>query len=144
MKTTRYILIAIVAIAVVAGAIYASHPNTAISPAQTGGQAASTTVATSTPASPAQGILPYQSGVKGRVLLDGNPYQTLVVVFRASDLVHAIVFGSTTPDGAFSFALPPGDYTVGAGESANPQCSHNAVTVGTTTYTHTTVNCGPR
>lgn len=107
---------------------------------------------TSTPA----GILPYDSGIRGTVMLgptcpverippDPNcapkPYQTLVVVFRASDATHALAFGRSDANGNFSFSLPPGDYTLGAGESNLPRCGHPAVTVEPNGYASATIFC---
>ncbi len=103
-----------------------------------------------------QGILPYKSGIKGIVMLgptcpvqknppDPNcadkPYQTMVAVFRSNDPVHAIAFTNSGADGKFSLSLPPGDYTLGAGESNLPRCDHPQVTVGPDSYATTTIFC---
>lgn len=113
--------------------------------------------ATTTPASGGgQGILPYQSGVKGVVMLGptcpvmrnppdpscaDKPYSTMVAVFRASDPVHAFAIGKSDAAGRFQFSLPPGDYTLGAGESNLPRCDHPEVTVGPSGYATTTISC---
>lgn len=102
------------------------------------------------------GTAPYDSGIRGVVMLgptcpverippDPNcadkPYQTLVAIFRASDATHAVVITSSSASGAFSASLPPGDYTVGAGESNLPRCDHPQVTVLPHIYASTTVSC---
>lgn len=88
-----------------------------------------------------QGIAPYHSGVRGTVKEGLTPLATLVAVFRASDLVHAVALGESSADGIFSFDLPPGDYVVGAGESNQPQCSHESVTVLPQGYSSILVSC---
>ncbi|MDD5721284.1 MAG: carboxypeptidase-like regulatory domain-containing protein [Candidatus Pacebacteria bacterium] len=101
-------------------------------------------------------ILPYKSGVKGKVVLgptcpvehippDPNcadkPFKTNIVVFQASDLAHS--FATTTSDtkGIFSVSLPPGDYTLVAGEGTLPRCDHPQITVSANTFTTTTISC---
>jgi hypothetical protein len=116
-------------------------------------------VATSTPStggSPSQGILPYDSGVQGVVMVGptcpvmknppdaqcaDKPYQTMVAVFRKSDPVHAYAIAKSAADGTFRFSLPPGDYTLGAGESNLPRCDHPEATVGPSGYTQVTISC---
>ena len=102
------------------------------------------------------GIVAFQSGIHGTITLGptcpvvhnqptpgcaDTPYQTMVVVFRASDPVNPFAIATSTADGAFSFSLPPGDYTLGAGESNHPQCTHPRVTVPATGYASTTITC---
>ena len=102
------------------------------------------------------GIAPYESGIRGTVMLGptcpverippdpdcaDRPYQTLVVVFRASDPVHAIAFAKSDAKGMFAVSLPPGEYVVGAGESNLPQCSQLQATVGPGAYTDVLVSC---
>lgn len=111
-----------------------------------------TTAATSTE----KGILPYNSGIRGQVMLgptcpverippDPNcadkPYQTRVAIFRASDPVHAILFTNTDAGGTFSASLPPGDYTLGAGQSNLPRCDRPQVTVGPNAFVSVTISC---
>jgi hypothetical protein len=106
---------------------------------------------TSTP-----GIAPYKSGIQGTVMLGptcpvqkippdpkcaDKPYQTMIAIFRPSDLVHAIAFTNSDTNGNFKLSLPPGDYTLGAGESSFPRCDHPQVTVGPNSYTTTTISC---
>ena len=106
---------------------------------------------TSTP-----GILPYKSGIIGNIMLgptcpvqknppDPNcadkPYQTMIAVFRTSDPVHAIAFTNSDASGNFKVSLPPGDYTLGAGQARFPVCSHPQVTVGPDSYATTTISC---
>ncbi len=96
------------------------------------------------------------SGVSGIVLLgptcpverippDPNcadkPYATLIAIFPASDPVHAKVITKSAADGTFSASLPPGDYTIGAGDSNLPRCDHPTVTVPANGYATTTVRC---
>ena len=103
-----------------------------------------------------QGILPYKSGIRGVVMLGptcpvmrnppepgcaDKPYSTMVAVFRRSDPVHAYAIGTSNADGRFEFSLPPGDYTLGAGESNLPRCDHPEVTVGPVGYATTTISC---
>ena len=102
------------------------------------------------------GIAPYDSGISGVVMLgptcpverippDPNcadkPYQTLVAIFRANDATHAVMITTSDASGTFAVSLPPGDYTVGAGESNLPRCDHPQVTVLPHTYATTTVSC---
>ncbi|MDZ4226417.1 MAG: hypothetical protein U1C66_02920 [Patescibacteria group bacterium] len=102
------------------------------------------------------GILPYNSGVRGTVMMGptcpveqyppqaecaDRPYQTLVAVFRASDPTHAFVLTESDVQGMFEVSLPPGDYLVGAGESALPSCTAQEVTVEPDLYTSITVSC---
>lgn len=102
------------------------------------------------------GILPYDSGIRGRVMLgptcpverippDPNcadrPYQTLVAIFHTSDPVHAFVLTRSDASGTFSASVPPGDYTLGAGESNLPRCGHPQVTVQPQAFASTTIFC---
>ena len=134
-SVTLFIIIAAIAI-LFSGARTAHSP----SPGTTGGG----------------GILPYDSGIVGTVILGptcpvervppdpacaDKPYATLVAVFRASDPVHAFVITQSGADGTFKVSLPPGDYTLGAGEKALPRCDHPAVTVPPTGYATTTISC---
>ncbi|MFA6177425.1 MAG: hypothetical protein WC694_00835 [Candidatus Paceibacterota bacterium] len=103
-----------------------------------------------------QSILPYKSGVKGKVVLgptcpvernppDPNctdkPYKTTVVVFRSNDLVHPFVITTSDANGSFSASLPPGKYTLGAGESNLPRCDHLEITVNINIFTSATISC---
>lgn len=120
----------------------------------TGGTCVPLGAATST--SGMGGILPYHSGIRGTVILGptcpveqnpplpqcaDKPYQTLVAVFKASDAVHAVALIESGKDGMFSVSLPPGDYTLGAGESMLPRCSHLSVTIPPDAYASTTISC---
>ena len=102
------------------------------------------------------GILSYNSGVRGVVMMGptcpveqfppqeecaDKPYSTLVAIYRASDPVHAVVIIQSDAQGTFEAALPPGEYTVGAGESTFPSCAVQAVTVEPDVYTSVTVAC---
>ncbi len=97
-----------------------------------------------------------QSGIRGIVMLGpicpvvknppepqcaDKPYQTLVAVFRQSDPTHAVAITRSNADGRFSFTLPSGNYTLGAGESRLPACGHPAATVSPNTWVDTTISC---
>lgn len=114
----------------------------------------STTTATST--SGVGGILPFKSGVSGVVSLgptcpvettpaDPNcadkPYETAVYIFRKSDPVHAIAITKTDKEGKFKISLPPGEYTLGAGESNIPSCNHPEVIVSSIGYSEAIIEC---
>ena len=103
-----------------------------------------------------KGILPYDSGVRGTVLLGptcpvmrdppdpgcaDRGYQTMVSVYRkGSTSVFATMKSSV--NGTFLFSLPPGNYTLAArGGQAMPTCSPTDVTVGPSGYTTTTISC---
>jgi hypothetical protein len=107
-------------------------------------------------ADPSQGILPYDSGVRGTVMVgptcpvermppDPNcadkPFQTLVTIFRANDLTHAFVLTQSDANGRFSAALPPGDYVLGAGEAALPDCDNPTVSVEPRGYASVVISC---
>lgn len=101
-------------------------------------------------------IAPHNSGISGTLTLgptcpverdppDPNcadkPFQTLVAIYRASDLVHAVVITKSNAEGKFSASLPPGDYTVGAGESNLPRCNITPVSVKPNSYSDITISC---
>ncbi len=113
---------------------------------------------TSTPDGGGGGIPPYNSGIRGVVILGptcpverippdpscaDRPYQTLVTIFRASDPTHAFVSTKSNASGTFSASLPPGNYTISAGDSAVmlPRCDHPQVTVTPNAYATATVSC---
>ncbi len=98
----------------------------------------------------------YSSGIKGKVMLgptcpvekippDPNcgekPYETLVVVFKKEDPVHAFTITRSDANGVFSFPLPPGEYTLGAGERNIPRCDHPRVTVYPKGYASINISC---
>ncbi|OGC80730.1 hypothetical protein A2943_02480 [Candidatus Adlerbacteria bacterium RIFCSPLOWO2_01_FULL_51_16] len=102
------------------------------------------------------GILPYNSGIRGTVMVgptcpverippDPNcadkPLQTLVAIYRPTDLVHAIVLMQSDAKGTFEVSLPPGEYAVGAGESTPPNCPFTEVVVGPDAYTSIVISC---
>lgn len=103
-----------------------------------------------------EGLVAYKSGVRGTVTVGptcpvekdppdpacaDKPLSTLVAIFRASDPVHAFVLTRADAQGKFEASLPPGDYTVGAGESELPRCPTTAVTVGPDTYVSVAISC---
>ncbi len=102
------------------------------------------------------GILPYNSGVRGTVLTSptcpveqnppqpqcaAQPYATTVAVFRANNSVTPFATTRSGIDGSFQISLPPGQYTLGAGESMLPRCEHPSATVGATGYTVVNISC---
>ncbi len=111
------------------------------------------TTATTTP--PAT-ILPYNSGVRGTVLLGpvcpverippdplcaDRPYATAIAVYRnGSSSIFAT--GKSDAGGAFQFSLPPGSYTlVASGGTMLPRCSPIEVTIGPTGYRIADIPC---
>jgi hypothetical protein len=70
-----------------------------------------------------------------------KPYQTLVTIFRTSDPTHALLLVNSDASGKFSASLPPGEYTLGAGESKLPRCDHPQVTVEPHTFVSMIVSC---
>lgn len=113
------------------------------------------------PADPAGGggggILPYNSGIKGVILLGpmcpvermppdpacaDRPYETSVAVFRASDPARAIVLTRSDAKGRFEASLSPGEYIVAAGEGTMlPSCGNISVTVPPSAYATITIDC---
>lgn len=103
-----------------------------------------------------RGILPYNSGVKGSVLLGptcpvmrdppdpqcaDKPYETTITVRRASSGLTFAVKKSDV-NGAFEFSLPPGQYTLSAsGGKMLPRCNDENVTVGASSYTTVNISC---
>ncbi|MFZ2167439.1 MAG: hypothetical protein WAV50_01055 [Minisyncoccia bacterium] len=105
----------------------------------------------------AAGISPmYLTGVRGAVTLGptcpvervppdpacaDKPYATTVVVHSAgSSSVFAT--GKSDASGVFEFALPPGSYTLNAGDSAMlPRCSRTDVSVSSSGYASVHISC---
>ncbi|HCR52026.1 TPA: hypothetical protein DIV48_00060 [Candidatus Kaiserbacteria bacterium] len=103
------------------------------------------------------GILPYyNSGVRGTVLIGptcpvmrdppdpqcaDKPYATTITARRAGSSA-AFATGTSDANGAFSFSLPPGSYTLTAkGGAVLPRCSDAEVTVGPTGYAAIIISC---
>ncbi|MFH1194003.1 MAG: hypothetical protein V1661_03335 [bacterium] len=101
-------------------------------------------------------ILPYDSGIRGTIILgpicpvqrippDPNcadkPYQTRVTIFRSGDLQNPFVFVDSDANGTFSASLPPGKYTLRAGENILPRCDRPQVTIGPQTFTSIIITC---
>ncbi len=100
------------------------------------------------------GILPYNSGVRGTVLLgptcpvqkippdpkcDDRPYATSIAVYRGTSVFAT---GESDKDGVFQFSLPPGIYTLKAsGGAMLPRCSPADVTVGPSGYITADISC---
>jgi hypothetical protein len=70
-----------------------------------------------------------------------RPLSTTVAVFRKNNPAAPFAVGKSDAQGAFEFALPPGEYVVGAGESQLPHCTQTPATVGPNTYTAIVVEC---
>lgn len=70
-----------------------------------------------------------------------KPYETLVSVFKSTDLVHAVAFAQSGADGTFVINLPPGNYVIGAGESMLPRCPQVELDVLAHSYATTTISC---
>ena len=102
------------------------------------------------------GILPYNSGVSGTVLLGptcpvmrdppdpqcaDRPYATEIVV-RHAGVSSVFLTGSSDANGLFKFALPPGSYSIIAGSGKMlPRCNKTNVTVLPGSYATTTISC---
>ena len=83
----------------------------------------------------------YIAGISGTVTLDtGKPYATRVTVYRAADPADPFVISSSTANGSYKIALPPGQYTLNAGTSTLPQCSKPSTSVGVGSSGYDTVN----
>jgi hypothetical protein len=108
------------------------------------------------PVSGSGGIAPYDSGVRGTVLLGptcpvmrdppdpkcaDKPYATTVTARRAGSTATF----ATTQSGAtgmFEFALPPGSYTLAAtGGTMLPRCAEKNITVSPSSYVSTIISC---
>ncbi|MDP2651993.1 MAG: hypothetical protein Q8O94_02565 [bacterium] len=115
------------------------------------------TTATSTDGSGGGGsILPYNSGVRGEVLLGPTcpverippdpacaerPYVTAIAVYRTGSK-SPFILGSSDTNGLFNFSLPPGSYTLKAtGGTMLPRCNPVDITVAPDAYATTTISC---
>lgn len=102
------------------------------------------------------GIMPYNSGVRGTVLLGptcpvmrdppdpqcaDRPYETAITVRRAGSN-STFVIGKSDVSGLYKFSLPPGSYTlVASGGTTLPRCAEVDVTVGATGYVTIPISC---
>lgn len=101
-------------------------------------------------------ILPFDSGIRGTVLLgptcpvqrippDPNcadkPYQTTILIFRASDPAKAMMSVDSGADGKFSASLPPDAYTLVAGKAMFPRCDHPQVTIPPHAFIAADISC---
>ena len=103
-----------------------------------------------------EGILPYNSGVRGTVLLGptcpvqrmppdpacaDKPYSAKISVYRAgASALYAE--GKSDESGIFQFSLPPGSYTLKATSgTVYPRCNPADVTVWPSGYATTTISC---
>ncbi|HEY4505987.1 MAG TPA: hypothetical protein VJJ24_00835 [Candidatus Paceibacterota bacterium] len=107
------------------------------------------------------GILPYNSGITGIVMLGptcpvmrdppdpqcaDRPYSARLHVTNAGmepAFSSFLVEFTSDSNGRFNVSLPPGSYEIRSAVAANvlPYCSSDIVTVGPNTYTQTTVYC---
>lgn len=110
------------------------------------------TIATST----SGGIIPYDSGVRGTVLLGPTcpverippdpacaekPYATAIVVYRVGSQ-SVFVMGNSDTNGMFKFSLPPGSYTLEAKNGkVFPRCAQVSVDVPASGYASTAISC---
>lgn len=142
MHERTYVVVGVVTLLLAAGAFWlvAAHQKPV---ANTGGSGAG-------------GIMPFNSGILGTVLLGptcpvmrtppdpqcaDKPYTTTVSVYRANSTK---VFASmkTSADGTFHFALPPGAYTVTAtGGTPFPRCGNVSVSVDASGFKNADVSC---
>ena len=103
------------------------------------------------------GILPYNSGVRGTVLLGptcpvqrippdpqcaDKPYATNIAVYKAGGST-ALTTGKSDATGAFEFALPPGSYTlvISGATMSLPRCNDTNVTVLPNAYATADISC---
>ncbi|MFH0890579.1 MAG: hypothetical protein V1856_00925 [Candidatus Liptonbacteria bacterium] len=102
------------------------------------------------------GILPYNSGIRGTVLLGptcpvmrdppdpgcaDKPYETTILVYRfgAGSVIATVKSGT---NGEFEVSLPPGKYTLAAsGGAVLPRCSSVDAVVGQTGYVTANISC---
>lgn len=101
-------------------------------------------------------IPPHTSGVRGTVMLGptcgaermppdpqcaDKPYATTIAIYRSGSNSEFAV-GKSDMNGIFEFSLPPGSYTLAAGNSMNfPRCASADAIVPTTGYITTTISC---
>ncbi|MBI5405899.1 hypothetical protein HY972_02590 [Candidatus Kaiserbacteria bacterium] len=102
------------------------------------------------------GILPYNSGVRGTVMLGptcpvarippdhtcaDKPYAAAITVYRAGSELPFII-GNSDASGTFNFSLPPGSYTLApSGGKALPRCLPVDVSVPPTGYVAANISC---
>lgn len=117
---------------------------------------ATTTIATTTQGA-GDGIVPYNSGIRGTIMLGptcpverdppdprcaDKPYSTIVEVFRTTNLATPFAVAQSDASGTFTVSLPPGNYVVKAGgNNFLPSCSQNPTAVGASRYTNVIINC---
>jgi len=103
------------------------------------------------------GILPYNSGIRGTVMLGptcpvermppdpacaDRGYETQISVFRAGNNANPIITTTSNAQGIFEVSLPPWDYIVSAaGAQMLPRCSPVSVTVSSNTYASAPIQC---
>ncbi len=106
---------------------------------------------------PAGGILPYHSGIRGMVTLGptcpvmrnppdpqcaDKPYQTSISIFHAGDSVHARAVPMSDASGTFEVSLPPGNYIIDAkGCETLQRCAQVSAIVSPNSYTDVVVSC---
>jgi len=98
----------------------------------------------------------YDSGVRGTVMIGptcpvqrvpadpacaDKPYATAILVYPKGALAPYVI-GNSATTGAFTFMLPAGTYTIGAGSgSALPRCTPVEVTVTADAYAVANITC---
>ena len=160
MNTKYYAVGALAALLVVAGSVWTMNSSTAVAP-----DADSTTTP---PGGVLPSIAPYTSGVKGTVMLTrtcggpdplpaykpgaaanpptlidcaDTPYATIVSALKSgSDGPYAVT--NSDEKGAFMLNLPPGVYTLRAGDGAKlPLCAKVTVTVIADSFVTAAIVC---
>ena len=103
------------------------------------------------------GILPFDSGVHGTVLrgpicpvmqnppqpgCDDQPFETTIQIFYSNKKGQLFAEGLTDKNGVFSFALPPGEYTVKAvSETVFPKCTPLDISVNPNEIKDVVISC---
>ena len=98
----------------------------------------------------------YNSGVRGIVMLGptcpvetyppdpecaDKPYATRITIFQMGDSARVFATTESGANGTFLADLPPGDYTISAGEGSMPSCAEASMTVEASSYTEVTIYC---
>ena len=98
----------------------------------------------------------YNSGVRGAVMLGPTcpvetyppdpecaevPYATRITSFQMGDSTRVFATTVSGANGTFLADLPPGDYTISAGEGSMPSCAEASMTVEASSYTEVTIYC---
>ena len=103
------------------------------------------------------GILPFDSGVHGTVLrgpicpvmqnppqpgCDDQPFEITIQIFSSNNKSTPFATTKTNSKGEYSFALPPGDYTLQVENQAIfPRCASHAISIVPKAVQEITINC---